>query len=81
MLYYRLYKRMKRNFYFNSPTSRSLDYVTFLLIIPIAVGVFVSNLFYAHVWTNDEVASVIILLPVGIAAVYIHLCEKRDKEP
>ena len=46
MLYYRLYKKMKKNFHFHSAITRSLDYVTFVVLIPISLGALLSDLFF-----------------------------------
>jgi uncharacterized membrane protein (DUF485 family) len=81
MLYYRLYKRMKRNFGFVSGVSPSLDYITFVVLIPIAVGFVIAKLVQEHVSSSEGLGYVILMLSMGSAAVYIHLCEKNDKDP
>jgi uncharacterized membrane protein (DUF485 family) len=80
MLYYRLYKKMKKNFHFHSAITRSLDYVTFVVLIPISLGALLSDLFLTYFWKSDEMGVLITLLPMVIAALYIHLCEKHDKD-
>lgn len=79
MLYDRLYKKMKKHVYFNSPVTRSLDYVTFVVLIPISLGALLSNWLFNSLWRNDEIAILLLFLPMGIAALYIHLCTKHDK--
>jgi hypothetical protein len=81
MLYYRLYKRMKRNFHFTSGVSPSLDYVTFVVLIPTGLGVLLAKLVQDYLWPGDGVSLAVLMLTIGSAALYIHLCEKGDKEP
>lgn len=80
MLYYRLYKRMKRNFGVVSGVSPSLDYVTFVVLIPVAAGSAVVGLVRTYVSSSDGLSFLILMLSMAFAAVYIHLCEKHDKE-
>jgi hypothetical protein len=80
MLYYLLYKRMKHKFGYVSGVSPSLDYVTFVVLIPIAVGFVVAKLVQEYLSSSDGVSLLILMLSMGSAAVYIHVCEKHDKD-
>jgi hypothetical protein len=80
MLYYRLYKRMKRNFHFHSAITLSLDYVTFVVLIPSGLGFLIGKIVYLW-WPSEEVKYSMFFLSIGAAALYIHLCGRIDKEP
>lgn len=81
MLYYRLYKKMHRYFYFGSVIIPSLGYLTFVVFIPIGIGMKISNLVYTYFSPNDAFSILALLLPMICASVYIHFCEKHDQYP
>jgi hypothetical protein len=81
MLYYRLYKRMKRNFGFHSAITMSLDYVTFVVLIPTGVGFAVSRVLETFFGLSETLSYFSIFVWMAVAALYIHLCSRRDKEP
>jgi hypothetical protein len=81
MLYYRLYKRMKKSIGFRSAVSFSFEDFTFIFLIPILVGVIVADIFYTYFWASDELATMIFLLPMFCAGLYIYFCAKFDKDP
>lgn len=80
MLYYRLYKGMERKFNYDSGIFPSLPFATFACFIPTAVGFVVAKLFQGYFSYGDDVSFFILMFFIGAATVYIHFCEKRDKD-
>ena len=81
MLYYRLYKKMKRNFGYDSGVFVPLDYGLFAIIIPMIVGSAIGKALQSLLGIDEAYAFLFMVLLVITAAVYIQVCEKRDQEP
>jgi hypothetical protein len=80
MLYYRLYKRMKQRFGYDSGAVIPLDYGLFAIIIPMIVGSIIGMFLDQLGFVGEAGALIIIVLCVAAAAIYIQICESKDKK-
>ncbi len=82
MLYYRLYKRMRKKFlWWSSPIGGPPDFVLFVLLIPTISAAILIGVLNRHLSLSQELQLLIVFLFICGAGLYIWLCKKYDKKP
>jgi hypothetical protein len=82
MLYYRLYKRMRKKFlWWSSPIAGPPDFALFVLLIPAISAAMLIGVLNRHFSLSQELQMLIVFLFIGGAGLYLWLCQKYDKEP
>lgn len=79
MLYYRLYKIMKKKLGYQASAFIPLDYGLFAIIIPMAVGSIIGLILENFGIVSQASAFLVMVSFVVTAAVYIQVCEWKDK--
>jgi len=74
-----MYMAMKKSFGFHTVIGFSLDYATFVVLIPTFVGFIFGAMLHSIFEVTEETRYLVILLFMGCAALYIHICARIDK--